>query len=337
MSGKNLVVIKLGALGDVVRTSYLVTSYAKANGFEGILWITKPNAFDLLKGIPNVTAIGSEDVSSMTAFVVLSLDDEFDSVRLLNKISYKKLIGAYLDEFGIIRYTSDSAAWFDMGLVSKYGKGKADELKRSNERSHVEIFSQILGLKDVQPFFIGDKGLEIEWKSRRSQFDFVVGFNIFAGSRWPSKELPSDELHKLLSEVKRYLCMSFINPGIVIFSDESNDHRAIELAKNNSDIVTWRTGKNVLEFAAAVKACNYVISTDSLGLHLAIAQKVPNLSYYAPTSAVEIDTFGTGVKVISTSPDYCSYRPDADNSSLTSDRIFRELVSEINKLGLVNA
>jgi heptosyltransferase II len=45
------------------------------------------------------------------------------------------------------------------------------------------------------------------------------------------------------------------------------------------------------------------------------------LSFYAPTSAVEIETFGLGVKVISTSPDYCNYQRDADNSSITATRI----------------
>ena len=336
MSGKDLVVIKLGALGDVVRTSYLVSTYARANGFERIIWITKPNAFDLLKGVPNVTAVGSENVSNMTASVVLSLDDEFDAVSLLNKISYNKLIGAYLDEFGIIRYTTNSAAWFDMGLVSQYGKTKADELKRSNVRSHAEIFSQILEISEITPFFVGNEDLEILWKSRKSQFDFVVGFNIFAGSRWPSKELPGNELSKLIIEVEAYLGKFFINPCVIVFADESNESRALEVSKNHPNIIIWKTGKHILEFAAAVKACNYVISTDSLGLHLAIAQKVPNLSYYAPTSAIEIDTFGSGVKVLSTTPDYCSYSPVADNSTLTSERIFEEWIGHIQKLGLLN-
>jgi heptosyltransferase-2 len=56
-------------------------------------------------------------------------------------------------------------------------------------------------------------------------------------------------------------------------------------------------------------------------MHLAIAQDVPTLAFFAPTSAVEIDGFGRVQKVVSTAPDYCSYRSDADNSSVTAGRL----------------
>jgi heptosyltransferase-2 len=64
-----------------------------------------------------------------------------------------------------------------------------------------------------------------------------------------------------------------------------------------------------------------LISSDSLALHLGIAQRVPFVAFFAPTSAAEIDDFGLGVKITSTSTDYCSYKKDADNSSLTADRL----------------
>ena len=45
------------------------------------------------------------------------------------------------------------------------------------------------------------------------------------------------------------------------------------------------------------------------------------VAFFAPTSAAEIDLFGRGEKVASTSPDYCSYRREADNSSITTARL----------------
>jgi heptosyltransferase-2 len=45
------------------------------------------------------------------------------------------------------------------------------------------------------------------------------------------------------------------------------------------------------------------------------------LGFFAPTSSAEIGVFNTGVKVESLSNDYCSYRPDADNSTITAKRI----------------
>ena len=40
------------------------------------------------------------------------------------------------------------------------------------------------------------------------------------------------------------------------------------------------------------------------------------------TSAAEIELHGRGEKVVSTAPDVCSYRPDADRSTLTPERLY---------------
>jgi len=52
-----------------------------------------------------------------------------------------------------------------------------------------------------------------------------------------------------------------------------------------------------------------------------VAQGVRNLSFYAHTLAAKIDIFGTVIKLCSISPDYCSYRKDADSSSITAERL----------------
>ena len=64
-----------------------------------------------------------------------------------------------------------------------------------------------------------------------------------------------------------------------------------------------------------------MLTSDSLALHLGLAMEVPTVSFFAPTSAPEIDLFGLGEKVASTAPDYCSYRRDVDRSTLTVERL----------------
>ena len=66
---------------------------------------------------------------------------------------------------------------------------------------------------------------------------------------------------------------------------------------------------------------DYMISSDSLAMHLAISQGVRTVAFFAPTSAIEIDGFGRLMKLASTAPDYCSYKRDADNSTITADRL----------------
>ena len=64
---------------------------------------------------------------------------------------------------------------------------------------------------------------------------------------------------------------------------------------------------------------------------------VPLVSFFAPTSAAEIELYDLGEKVVSTASDACSYRPDADNRSITPERLadaaLRELARRLPRTG----
>jgi heptosyltransferase-2 len=149
-----------------------------------------------------------------------------------------------------------------------------------------------------------------------------IGFNFFSGERWPSKEIYQDQQILLINLIDNYFNSKNVPHRLVIFSDHTSNTKAGFIKKYCPFVFIYDTSKSVFDFNAALLLCDYVISSDSLGLHLAIANQIPNLSFYGPTSAVEIDTFNKGVKVISTSDDYCSYKSITDNSSLTANRLF---------------
>ena len=149
----------------------------------------------------------------------------------------------------------------------------------------------------------------------------IIGINSGAGERWESKALPIKEVIKLIE-----LILAIPEPKIHIFlfggAQELNRHQTITQAITSSRLIDTGNHHQLLEFAALIKQMDYLISSDSLALHLAIAQQVKNLSFYAPTSAAEIATFGTGVKVVSSSPDYCDYKKEARKNDLTAEKIF---------------
>jgi len=110
---------------------------------------------------------------------------------------------------------------------------------------------------------------------------------------------------------------------VVLLGAGSDRDRNLSIARKfpSDRLRVADTDSSVLRLAAVIRSSNALISSDSLALHLGISQRVPFVSFFAPTSAAEIDTFGAGIKVISTASDYCSYRRDADNSSITADRL----------------
>ena len=57
------------------------------------------------------------------------------------------------------------------------------------------------------------------------------------------------------------------------------------------------------------------------------------VAFFAPTSAAEIELYGRGRQVASTAPDACSYRPDADTSTLTVERLAEAVMQVLAERG----
>src|SRR5205085_7475501 len=89
-------------------------------------------------------------------------------------------------------YTEDVAPWFDMGLLSRLGKTRADALKIENTASHSALFSSMLGVPVTHGSFFNSSLREGRWKSvlrGGGSGGAVFGINPFAGGRWPAKAL----------------------------------------------------------------------------------------------------------------------------------------------------
>jgi len=72
-----------------------------------------------------------------------------------------------------------------------------------------------------------------------------------------------------------------------------------------------------------------VVTSDTLGMHLAVALKKPVIALFGPTCPQEIDLYGRGTKLFqgaACSPCYKQTCPDAVcMSEITPDRVFAEI------------
>jgi heptosyltransferase-2 len=325
----HFLVVKKGALGDVVRTSYFAQALKRKFG-PGlrVSWITAPASADLLRLNPSVDDLWFEfDQAKPFRFDrIFSLDDESDTLLGVHGLTTEALTGAYLVD-GRPTYTEDAAEWFDMGLNSKFGKQRADELKKVNQRSHAQIFSGIFGVTDAVPEFYLDESCRLWAQANLPRATYRVGLNPYSGGRWPSKELRPAELQQLISRIVAGASPFGAQVAVALFGAGADftKNTALVAQYDTPAVSAVCTDESVQHLAAAVGEMDYLISSDSLALHLGIAQNVPFTAFFSPTSAAEIDDWGIGTKVISTAADYCCYRKDADNSSITADRIIEAI------------
>lgn len=332
----NILIVKYGALGDVVRTSFfakpLRTHKALDNSNPRIYWLTSPQSLPLLRFNPYIDVIVTEsrEIKDVKFDEIYSLDDEEDVLTTVAELQSDKVIGASIRPDGSRSYCDRSAAWFDMGLLSRFGKDRADELKRKNSRTHTDIFRDLFQVDSVDFSFYNSEYLNASlstFMQNRTQGGIAIGLNAFAGRRWISKGLPEKEFPGLVQAI----CdLKIFDKPVHLFligsgSDFHRNQEFVNSSPTRKNITALNTDGNILDLAAAVRFMKLLITTDSLCLHLAVAQQIPTVAFFSPTSAAEIENLPYLRKLKSLSEDYCSYMPNADNSTITSERIMCEV------------
>ena len=310
-----ILIIKLGAIGDVIRTTSILKGLKSKHKNCKIDWITKKESFDILKNnnlINNIFLIDKNvqnKLKNIKYDLIINLDDDFEACKLATKISSKKIIGAYLKNTQRA-YTGDSSLWFDMGLISKLGKRKADTLKAKNKKTYQEIIYRILGLKyrKQEPMLILNKndlnfGIRFAKKNNIKNTDLIIGINTGAGGRWQDKKLSIEKTAELIDKLNQIK-----NAKILLFGgpeERERNEKIKNLAKTK--IIDAGCNNSIMEFASLVNLCNVLITSDSLALHIGTALKKKIVAFFYPTSANEIELYGRGIKIIGKGKSYCSY------------------------------
>jgi len=344
----HILVLKTGALGDVLRTTSILPGLHERYAEARVTWVTAPSAVDLLRTHPLVRTVApldatsdasaAEAISRLSATCwarVISLDDEAGIARIASAVPNRRLSGAYQRSDGSLAYTPDTAPWFDMGLLSVHGKAAADLKKIENRRSHPQICADMLGLRMGKPeLHLGEEtracARSFAQRTELERHRPLVGLNTGAGGRWTSKQLDVGRTVDLAGRIHaaRAGRVSFLVLG---GPSEAGRNREIlaELSRAGLRGLDAGSENALLDFAGLIGLCDVLVASDSLALHVGIALSVRVVAFFAPTSAAEIELYGRGEKVVSTSPDYCSYRPDADNSTLTPARLAEAVLAQL--------
>ncbi len=255
-----LLIVKLGAAGDVVRTTTILHLF---QGWE-VDWLVGQENRDLIPSpVRNVFTKVDQIPEGIVYDRLINLEDDFEITKAVStRVSSDYVFGAMLNEQGEISYTEDSSGWFDMSLISRYGIGKADQIKLANRRSYQEIVFESLG----HPFSGEEYILPVPPRESKLRGDIAVA--PFAGKRWPMKNWAHfDKLVNLLSK-----------------------HFTV-------NILPWR--QSLLEHISDISNHSLVICNDSLPMHLALGLQIPTVALFTCTSPWEIYDYGLLTKLIS--------------------------------------
>jgi ADP-heptose:LPS heptosyltransferase len=299
-----VLVVKLGAIGDVLRTTALLPDIVAAHERAAVTWITRRESLELLAGNPLVhRAIATEDavpvLSTRRFAAVYALDADEDALALARLANAPLRRGYRAGENGTAVGVEPG------GDDTLFRMGVFDDLKRANRRSYLELLLAAAGLRYsggrativVPPAVRDDVRAELADLPRP-----WIGVNAGASSRWQHKRW---EPHHLAAFVAR---LHDEGMSAILFGgdDEHDANRAL----------AQRFGRRVRSFAsigrldrlfAAIGEVDALVTTDSLAMHAGWALRRRIVALIGPTSAAELDLDPDDVKLTADLPCLCCY------------------------------
>ena len=306
----NTLIIKLNATGDVVRTTTLLR---RLQGH--VTWITAAgNAVLLDAGAPAarvsprwggggvsprvrcLTWEQREQALDRAYDLVISLEDEREVAVFASSVRAGRVFGAYLKGDEVV-YTESARRWFDMSLISVYGRQRADELKLQNRSTYQEMIFEGLGFAfDGEPYVLPEPAA--------TDLHGDVAIAPVAGPVWPMKNWSYYDALK------------------------------VRLEADGLRVNVLPRRPTLLEHMGDVRNHRALVCGDSLPMHLALGMGTPCVAIFNCTSPWEIYDYGVQTKMVSPLLERFFYKrgyDEAATSAIGVDEVYAAVVNALRE------
>jgi len=321
--GTRLLIIKLGAGGDVLRTACLLPGLKQKYPVSHITWVTEKPFVPLLARNPSIDRLLRFEFTTVLTLVteyfdqLICLDKVPEAISLAEQVNSSQKFGFGMDRYGSLRPFNKRAEYaFRLGL--------SDQLKfKENTLTYPEMIYEICDLPyDGQAYQIWLNDQQSALAHRiKDQYgraaSAMIGLNTGSGPVFATKKWPIDhwlELARLLYHDR---------PAALFLLGGPDEKERNELIRQKSTVplVDMGTDNSLERFIAIIAALDLVITCDSLALHIALALGKKVVVLFGSTSATEIDLFGQGLKIVSDFRCSPCYRKTCDLSPMCMDKL----------------
>ncbi|MEW6334975.1 MAG: glycosyltransferase family 9 protein [Thermodesulfobacteriota bacterium] len=310
-----ILIVKLDAVGDVLRTTCLLPGLRQTHPDAEIVWITRARAADLFLNNRFVDEVWTVENDAWARLgverfdLVINPDADKFTAALAATASCHRRLGMTLDERGCVQPANPEALeWLQMGAF--------DDLKKRNRKTYQQIIYEMCRMTYArQPIVLETTDAERAWaraflnRAGVADGEQVIGLNLGGAERWKRKRWTEAHLlafsRNLLSRgnLRLLLIGGPFERGLI---EEMTGALPPGVVASGHD-------RTLRELAALVERCAAVVTGDTLCLHVACALGVPVVALFGPTSAAEIELYDNGDKIVAEGCHTC-YLTDCDRS-----------------------
>ncbi|MDR2708925.1 MAG: glycosyltransferase family 9 protein [Elusimicrobiota bacterium] len=321
-STKKILIIKLGAMGDVLRTTFLLNGLKQVYPESHITWIVAKNNAQVLEANSRVDKIVVDDEKTIKFLlenffdIVINLDLDPNSLALAKLSVKKKLLGYSLDDKRDIICSNEYAIkWLKMSAY--------DQLKRENDKTYQFFMAKIAELPNdkyeiIVPLLTSSvaKANEFLKGLNLGAYKKIIGLNPGAGKRWPLKKWTTGGYIETAKHFSKLGC-------IILLLGGAQDEKEVNeiLSQNIKNVFSAGINHSVADFFAIINLCDIILCPDTMALHASLGLKKNVAAVFGPTSQAEIEMYGRGTKVFADIDCLCCYRQTCDKKPNCMDLI----------------
>jgi len=317
---KKICIIKLEALGDVVRTLPVAKKLKEQEKGCSITWVTRENALEIFEANPYVDEVvgvenlvtdnnaevhrdnvaprtppSSKNIQDLGSFDVLyNFDLDEEAGLIAREIKAEVKIGFY-HEAGYPMAFNPEAEYYINTMFD-------DHLKKENRKTYQRMMFETAGL-------VWDEShCEIELRDdekgraqrllriqNRNQDKKLIGLHIGTSVRWPSKAWHEDNVKEFVKKADEK------GWEVILFAGADEKDKQEKLRKDIEDkgikLLFNNPDNSIRDFAGLVNECDAIVSGDSFAMHVALALKKQTIGLFFCTTPHEIEEYGLLKKI----------------------------------------
>jgi ADP-heptose:LPS heptosyltransferase len=294
---ENILIVKLGAIGDVIRTTPLLHRLKREHPGARIWWLTLtpeilPAAVDVklrfdLAGVLPLLATRFD--------LVINLDKDREAAALASNVVSERKKGFVLRD-GVCAPVNAAAS-------GKFLTGLFDDVNKANTKHYMEEIFEICGFRWEGEEYILDAPDETEVRIDAGRP--VIGLNTGCGGRWTSRLWPEENWIRLAKGIE--------DKGFtpLFLGGEQEHEKNLRLAELSGGLYAGHFP--LRGFISLMNRCDAVVSAVTMAMHIAIGLRKPLILFNNIFNRNEFELYGRGEIIEPSKPCECFFRPTCVN------------------------
>ena len=311
---EKILIIKLGAAGDVIRTTPLLKKLKQVYPNAHITWLTLSPELVPADWVDTIYPFDFKYaliLQSSQFDLLINLDKDAEACALANQISANKKQGFVLSDLNRVKPANQEAE-------HKFLTGVFDSLSKANTKSYPEEIFELCGFQFTGEKYIlhnfGEK--ELHWDIPESRP--LIGLNTGCGGRWTSRLWSEQNWISLAKKLREK------GTGVIILGGPDEHEKNLRIAEKSG--AAYLGHFPLTRFINLVDQIDLMVTAVTMAMHIAIGLGKKLVLFNNIFNKNEFELYGSGEILEPAIECDCYFSPVCQNNCM--EHIYVDTVFE---------